>query len=203
MTELPTRTLTRSGDATEAAEAARTADIAAMRAIQRGDRNAFREFFFRQKVSVYNYLLRGTRSRATAEDLTQETFTRVAKGVKTWEPKGTVRGWLFAIARNVLIDHARAVAARPRLLDVEVPDEPCPTIHPDLVLVLREALLACIYGLSEDHREVFVLFHVSGLTLTEIADACGIPLGTAKSRLASANKNVRSGLIEKGIRPEL
>jgi RNA polymerase sigma-70 factor (ECF subfamily) len=137
------------------------------------------------------YATRLTGDRAAAEDVVQETLLRAWKHPEVLvNGKGSVRGWLLTVARNIITDRARARAARP----VEVAESPAtPPIerdHADSVvdsMVVMEAL----DQLSGQHRDVLVELYFRGRSVTEAADVLGIPPGTVKSRSHHALRALR------------
>jgi RNA polymerase sigma-70 factor (ECF subfamily) len=137
------------------------------------------------------YATRLTSDRAAAEDIVQETLVRAWKHPEVLvNGKGSVRGWLLTVARNIVTDRARARAARP----IEVAESPAtPPIerdHADSVvdsMVVMEAL----DQLSGHHRDVLVELYFRGRSVTEAADVLGIPPGTVKSRSHHALRALR------------
>ena len=149
------------------------------------------------------YATRLTSDRAAAEDVVQETLVRAWKHPEVLvNGKGSVRGWLLTVARNIVTDRARARAARP----IEVAESPAtPPIerdHADSVvdsMVVMEAL----DQLSGHHRDVLVELYFRGRSVTEAADALGIPPGTVKSRSHHALRALREVFGAAAPRAEL
>ncbi len=137
------------------------------------------------------YATRLTGDRAAAEDVVQETLVRAWKHPEVLvNGKGSVRGWLLTVARNIVTDRVRARAARP----AEVAESPVtPAVsrdHADSVvdsLVVLEAL----DQLSGHHRDVLVELYFRGSSVTEAARVLGIPPGTVKSRSHHALRALR------------
>ena len=82
-------------------------DEALMVRYQRGDVRAFEVLLTRHRKPVFNFILRFVREPAVAEDLLQETFLRVIKGVDAYEKQAKFTTWLYTIARNLCVDHSR------------------------------------------------------------------------------------------------
>jgi RNA polymerase sigma-70 factor (ECF subfamily) len=123
-----------------------------------------------------------------AEDIVQETFLRAWRNADRFDPaRGTMRGWLFGILRNVLIDAARARAVRPMVTsshaDAVAPDETDARLS---ALVIADALRE----LTDEHREVVIASYVHGRPHREIAASLRVPVGTVRSRLFYARKAI-------------
>lgn len=135
-----------------------------------------------------------------AEDVVQETFLRAWFLVRTGDDRpGSLRPWLFTVARNLVVDMSRRDRARP----VEVSDEAGVANVPDL-RDLAEAVSQTrlvVDALAELHpaqREVLVHVHCLGRTRTETARVLGIPAGTVKSRNHHAVRALRRVLTDCG-----
>ncbi|MEU4693952.1 sigma-70 family RNA polymerase sigma factor [Actinoplanes sp. NPDC023714] len=126
------------------------------------------------------------------EDLTQETFIRVVRALPGFAGRSTVRTWLFAIARRVAADHARAAARRPRI--TVFPDGRIPAGAGRSRFEEHHALTGLIAGLAEERREAFVLTQVAGLSYAEVAEICACPIGTVRSRVARARDDLVTAL---------
>jgi RNA polymerase sigma-70 factor (ECF subfamily) len=119
--------------------------------------------------------------RERADDLTQETYLRVLRSLPGFRGESSVRAWLFSIVRHVVADDIAARQRRrrerpdPAHLEAESPD------HQDSVAL--EHLLGC---LDPDRRSAFVLTQVLGFSYAEAAEACAVPVGTIRSRVARA-----------------
>ena len=115
--------------------------------------------------------------------------------------RASVRTWLYAIARNRIIDQHRRAAVRPKRGDEDALDG---VAEIDTALdhaVLRWQVTAALARLSPPHREVIRLAHYGGLTMREIAQQTGVPLGTVKSRTSYALRHLRLIFDEMEIEP--
>jgi len=148
---------------------------------------------------LYRFALRSLGDRGLAEEAVQETFVRAWQAADRFDDAlGSLRTWLFAIIRNVVIDISRARAVRPQLA-TESRANDTPTIDDDLDRVLvawqvEEAL----HKLSDEHRLALVEVHYKGRTYQEVAADLGVPVGTVKSRVYYALKAMRLALDELG-----
>lgn len=137
------------------------------------------------------YATRLTGDHAAAEDVVQETLLRAWKHPEALlNGKGSTRGWLLTVARNIVIDRARAHAARPTEVAETPAHPPIERDHSDAV-VNSTVVLDAMEKLSGLHRQVLVELYFRGCTVTETAANLGIPAGTVKSRSHHALKALR------------
>ena len=147
--------------------------------------------------SVYRLAYRLSGNQHDAEDLTQETFMRVFRSLRTYQP-GTFEGWLHRITTNLFLDMVRH---RSRIRMEALPEDydrvPGNEMTPEqaynfanLDPVLQNALDA----LSPDFRVAVVLCDVLGMTYDEIADTLGVKMGTVRSRIHRGRSQLRKSL---------
>jgi RNA polymerase sigma-70 factor, ECF subfamily len=151
-----------------------------------GDSDAFEELYHRYARAVLALALRRLGDRGRAEDATQEVFAAVWKSARGYNPsRGAGSSWLFAIARNAIVDGFRK---RPEPV-AEAPDLPSTESGP---VEQTEAgwvswrIHRALETLPEHERPLIELAYWSGLSQSEIADFLHIPLGTVKTRTRSA-----------------
>jgi RNA polymerase sigma-70 factor (ECF subfamily) len=178
-----------------------------------GDEEAFVVLVGRVLPRLVGYFRKLGADRGTAEDCAQETLVKVYRVRARYEPRARFLTYLFHVARNHWIDVYRHRKVGPQQLaadalpDDERPaayDPPAPAEDPGARLAREElstALRAAIQSLGDEHREVFVLSQVDGLRYEAIGEILGIPLGTVKSRMFAAVRQVREALLRKGIEP--
>lgn len=137
------------------------------------------------------YATRLTGDRAAAEDVVQETIVRAWRhpDVLT-NGKGSTRGWLLTVARNIVTDRARARAARPQEVAENPGSPPTAGDHADQV-VASVTVLEAMDSLSADHRGVLEEIYFRDHSLAEAASALGVPTGTVKSRSYYALRALR------------
>lgn len=166
-----------------------------------GDTRAFGELVTRYQRTVYRIILRMVRTPDDADDLTQDTFVRAYRGLKTFKEEFDFHPWLYRIAVNQAINflNKRKRQAAVDLDDVpetEIKQGPEPespiqsASRRELVSNLEEAL----ERLPEEQRTVFLLRVQEGLSYEEIAEAMDTPKGTVMSRLARARMALRKYL---------
>jgi RNA polymerase sigma-70 factor (ECF subfamily) len=151
-----------------------------------------RELYRRYAGQLFGFACNALGDRELAEEVVQDVFARAWRHARDYDPKrASVRTWLYSIARNRVVDaRRRAVAAA---AEQESPAELDRTLEQ---AVLRWQVAAALARLSPEHREVIRLAHYGGLTLREIAERKGIPLGTVKSRTSYALRSLRLILDE-------
>lgn len=141
---------------------------------------------------LLGYAVNALHDRPLAEDCVQETFLRAWRARDRFDPaRASERTWLFAIARNVIADAARARGRMPRLAgDAELTDEP--SDGPDVLERLR--IVEALSHLSDAHREVIVAVHLQGRSYAEVARASGVPVATSRTRAFHALRALRAHL---------
>jgi RNA polymerase sigma-70 factor (ECF subfamily) len=151
-----------------------------------GDRSAFEDLYSRYARPVFGLALRRLGDRGRAEDAVQETFASIWRSAGSYRPeRGPGAPWLYAVARNAIVDRARARSETP----IEVPDEPAAEAGP--ADQAEQSWVAwrvhrALEELPEREREVIGLAYWSGLSQAEVAEFLGIPLGTVKTRTRAA-----------------
>jgi RNA polymerase sigma-70 factor (ECF subfamily) len=154
-----------------------------------------REAYAAHSGELYGFAMRSLGDSGLAEEAVQETFVRAWRAGERFDPEiGSLRTWLFAILRNVVIDLGRARAVRPGVAQAGIE----PSVEP-----LEEALLAwqveeAMRRIGEDHRRVLFETHFRGRPYAEVAEELGVPEGTVKSRVYYGLKALRVVLEEMG-----
>ena len=159
---------------------------------QSGDRRAFEQFIAETQADVWRmccYL----GDLSDADDLAQETYERAVGSLHRYRREGPATAWLLTIARRVRVDHTRRQQRRRRRDSRAVHDALLggglgSVIAPDDAG--RLTLDALVDGLDEDRRAAFVLTQVLGLQYAEAADVLGCPIGTIRSRVARARRDL-------------
>jgi RNA polymerase sigma-70 factor (ECF subfamily) len=147
---------------------------------------------------LYGFALNRLGDRGLAEEVVQDVFMRVWRHAGEYDAsRGSVRTWLYGIARNAIVDLERHRSRRPPLAAREPETETgAPPDEPIERALLRWQVQAALERLTPEHREVVRLAHLGGLSVKEIADLTGLPAGTVKSRTYYALQNLRLALDE-------
>ena len=161
-------------------------DGALLERIGRGDREAFDVLYGRFVRPVFALALRRLGDRGRAEDATQETFASIWRSARSYKPdRGPGAPWLYAVARNAIVDRTRARSEPP----IDVPDRASDDAGPADEAErywLSFRVHSAVEELPEHERTLLELAYWGGLSQSEIADFLGIPLGTVKTRTRSA-----------------
>lgn len=154
-----------------------------------------REAYAAHSGELYGFAVRSLGDAGLAEEAVQESFVRAWRAGERFDPEiGSLRTWLFAILRNVVIDLGRARAVRPGVAERGIE----PTVEP-----FEEALAAwqieeAMRRIGEDHRRVLFETYYRGRPYAEVAEELGVPEGTVKSRVYYGLRALRVVLEEMG-----
>jgi RNA polymerase sigma-70 factor (ECF subfamily) len=151
---------------------------------------------------LYGFALNALSDRGAAEEIVQEVFLRAWRHAGQYDPaRAGVRTWLYQITRHAIIDARRRAAVRPGLVQHE------PAGEVESGGSLEQAMLgwqvaAALERLTPEHRQMIRMAQFRGLTMREIAEHTGLPLGTVKSRTWYALRSLRLVLEEMGVVPQ-
>lgn len=174
-------------------------DVAVLRRAKHGDQRAFAVIVHGYERLVFTYVYRLVDDRRLAEDLTQDVFFKVFKGLPGFAGDAAFTTWLFQIAKNTVIDELRAIERRPSALNID--DVTMPMLveprfeHAEPI----EALWAAVALLNVDLRTALLLRDIVGLSYSEIADSLEITLSTVKWRIHKARESVQMTLEREGF----
>jgi RNA polymerase sigma-70 factor (ECF subfamily) len=179
-------------------------DTALTRRAREGDGQAFAELYDRNFEAVYRYVYYRVRDEKEAEDVTSEVFFRALRAMPRYEPRQPFLAWLYRIARNAVIDRARA--ARPRLSFEDAlshPDAPAHVIDPDVQLLAtdrRARLRAALANLTSEQQEVVILRFIEGLSAEETGELMGKRAGTVRGLQFRALQALRKHITAEDLR---
>src|ERR687898_1872501 len=136
-----------------------------------------RELYRRYAGELFGFAAGALGDREQAEEVVQDVFAQLWRHAGEYDKRrASVRTWLYAIARNRIVDAHRRAAARPKRADEDSLDSAAEIDASLDQAVLRWQVTAALARLSPAHREVIRLAHYGGLPMREIADRIGIPL---------------------------
>ena len=180
--------------------------------LQSGDDSAFEELVEKYRSELEGFFHKNLRDRQLAEDLTQETLLKIYHNFWDYLPLGRFRGWMYRIAKNLMIDKVRRqtndvilLARKSRPADQEL--DPLNWLAGDLLTPeevashseLSETVDELLRELPEEQRLTFTLHHYSGLSLPEVSEIMESNLPTTKSRLRLAREKLSAQLSTQGI----
>jgi RNA polymerase sigma-70 factor (ECF subfamily) len=166
-----------------------------------GSEHAFREMVRRYERAVFGVIVRVVRNPSRAEELAQDTFVKAFRALHTYDVNRKFSAWLLTIAHHTAIDEVRKYAIEATELDPQMPDRTQPSPHQsaeraELAAVLRTA----IGRLRPEYRELVSLKYEQELEYDEIVEVTGLPIGTVKSSLHRARKELVDHLDDLGWR---
>ena len=167
----------------------------------RGDAQAFAELVDQYKAMVVNLSARMTGSAETAEDIAQEVFLRVWKGLPTFRGECKLSTWIYRIALNLCIAEGKTARGRAqhhsvdepgieRLAHVDDSDNPYAE-----EVILKERMTVLIAQMPEKYRAAVSMYYLKELSYLEIADVMQVPIGTVKSYLFRGKGWLRERLL--------
>ena len=188
-------------------------ELELIRRVLDGDANAFEGLVLANQKNVYNLALKLTNSEQDALDLSQEAFIKAYRLLGSFRGESRFTVWLYRLTYNLCLDFLRKKTREKTVpityqndddeaFDLEIPD--MRSLPEDSVMhkELRETLAASVNELNPQHREIFVMREITGMSYAEIAETLGLSDGTVKSRLARARLSLANILMKKGTFPE-
>lgn len=176
-----------------------------------GSQDAFRDLVVRFERPVYSLIVRMVQDPATAEDLAQEAFVKAYRSLHLYDASRKLSSWLFKIAHNTTIDFLRKNA--PDTVSLEAPDDGdgrgglAAVLSDDSVenpaaaaerRDMARSLERAIARLRPEYREAVVMFYLEGASYQEICEITGLPLGTVKTNLHRARKELAQEMTAMG-----
>jgi RNA polymerase sigma-70 factor, ECF subfamily len=160
---------------------------------------AFHTLVDRYHRRIFGICFQVLRSRADAEDATQETFVKLARGAAGFRGDAQLSTWLYRVARNVCTDHVRHDARRPAIPVADPGELAAAPSEPDTTAGTDEQLrvAAALETLDPLARQALVLVAIEGLSYAEAAIVTDLPVGTVKSRVSRARARLAT-VLERG-----
>ena len=160
-----------------------------MRRLQRGDQDAYTELYRRWRLPIFRFLLRRTCSRSHAEEALQETWTRLYRYRRSYDPGRPFRSWLYRVASNAGHDARRPqpeqLFLREDLLEASYSTQQ--------QLQVRNTLIVALHRLSPSERRLLLLVG-EGFTSSEVSEILKIPPSTVRTHLSRARRSIREAL---------
>lgn len=180
-------------------------DAAAVALVRAGDRDAFRPIVERYSDMLFRLAYRITSNEADAEEIVQETFSRAYRKLDSFDGRSSVSTWLFRIATNCSLDLLDRRKTQPQLLpsdpeeEESAPEERVPSEQPSPERMaynaeMQATIQAGLKSLTSVERTAFVLRHVEGCSVEEIAAALNVRAGAARHSVFRAVEKMRKFL---------
>jgi len=178
-------------------------DLPLIEALQAGNESALNELIDRYREPLFYFVFRYLRDEAVARDVVQETFVRVFFKAKSFEPRASVKTWIYTIALNLARDEGRKLSKRQRMVSLDAPspaDRPPPEVEdtgptPDQQAGQKDRfahLQSAIEKLPHNLKAALVLFCLEGKSQNEAAEILGTTPKTVEMRVAHARQRLRS-----------
>ena len=170
---------------------------------QEGDGEAFGLLYDHYVTMVHRYVYHRVGDRATAEDVTSETFVRALRRIDSLSFQGRdVGAWLVTIARNIVLDHVKSSRYRLEVATADMRDADRVTDGPEDAVIAHltnQQLLECVRQLGSEQQECIVLRFLHGLSVAETAEIMGKKDGAIKALQHRAVRRL-AGLLPDGLR---
>lgn len=170
-----------------------------------GSEAGLRAAYAAHGAELYRFALRQLGDEGAAQEVVQEVFLRAWRNAATYDPSiAGLRGWLFAIARNAVVDEARRAAVRPwrRSLTGDPADSGGSTVAVpgvDQAVVDAWVVEEALRRIRPEHRDAIVQTHLLGRSYAEVSGEMGVPVGTLRSRVFYGLKALRLAMDEMGV----
>lgn len=170
--------------------------------LRRGDKGAFEELVNQYKGLVLNLVSRMTGRVESGEDLAQEVFLRVWKGLPAFRGECKLSTWIYRIALNLCIAEGKTARGRAQFLPV---DDPAVAAQPQVrvesdnpyadEVILKQSMSRLISVMPEKYRMALTLYYLKNLSYIEISEIMNVPIGTVKSYLFRAKAWLRDRML--------
>ena len=165
---------------------------------QLGEIAAFEELVARWHTPMWQYVRRMADHNELADELIQETWLRVLRGIAGLREPARLVPWMFGIARHVMMDRLRQKYRQEALLENALDDLTAPADEDEHE---RRDDIANVLGKLESlplsQRELLTLYYLDELSIEEVGQVLGVPAGTVKSRLFHARRVLKQSLLTK------
>lgn len=179
-------------------------DAVLVRLCQKGDKNAFGQLVMRYQDRVFSVLYRVVKDRDAVRDLAQDVFINAFKSIQGFQGKSSFYTWLYQIAMRTGLNYLSLARVRTTTVyengDIEkrfmdTPGGSGNWLEEGYMLhETTQAAVAAIEELPDEYKKVFILKEYEDMSYEEIAEVLNIPIGTVRSRLNRARKELRKNL---------
>jgi RNA polymerase sigma factor (sigma-70 family) len=162
--------------------------------IAAGDKNSLAELYGETKTAVYGFALSILKNVSDAEDVLQDTYLKLWSSAESYSPMGKPMAWILTITKNLATSRLRE-----RGKSADIPEDEWLLFQADSPSVSsddRIVLSAAMKTLTEEERQIVMLYAVSGLKHKEIADLMSLPLSTVLSKYSRSLKKLKNTLKE-------
>ncbi len=181
-------------------------DLTSIEAIKQGDESSLRKLMSRHKTAVFHFILRYTGNEADAEELTEETFVRVFFKADRFNPKATVKTWVFTIARNLCHDHHRKNKKRSveHSIDASIHDNNNRSLKDSIIDSDRlanekleqsenlEAIQTAIHNLPDKLKFPLIFCVLEDNSYEDCAKVLGVSIKAVETRIYRARKSLKN-----------
>lgn len=174
---------------------------------KKGERSAQKELFERFQPQLMGTCLRYTKDQERAKDILQEAFIKIFSNIEKFEDTGSFEGWMRRVAVNTAIDYLRKKKNDHVFLneensaeehrDEQLDEEEDVIEEEEIKQAKAQEIIEALQELSPGYRAVFNLYVVENYSHKEIAEMLDINIGTSKSNLAKAKRNLKNVLAKK------
>ena len=151
---------------------------------------------------LYHFALRTTGGADDAKDLLQETYLKAYRFIDKYEQGTNAKAWLFRIMKNSFINNYRKTSRAPEQVDYDAIEDYYELVRDQTLEgndmrkqfyndLLEDEVVKAMDSITEEFRTIIILSDLEGLTYEEISEMLDIPLGTVRSRLHRARKNLQ------------
>lgn len=179
------------------------ADVLLVSRYLEGDVSAFDDLVRAHESRVFGICLRMLKNRDSALDATQDTFLTVFRKADRYKAQAAFSTWLYRVTVNTCYDHLRRQQRKRTDPLPEGHDPPDPSVASEIDAVeIRPDIEAALFTLTPEFRAAVVLVDLAGLSLEQASDSLEIPVGTVKSRVFRARRQLARELGNFAPRPE-
>ncbi len=166
-----------------------------------GEQQAMLELVDTYKSRVTGLCFRMLGQWQDAEDVAQETFVRALKSLARWDNSRAFEPWLMAIAGNRCRTHLASRARKPAVQSLieEIPEAAATGEAGTKAANLAEELQLALQDIRDDYRQAFLLFHEEEMSYAEIGETLDCPLGTVKTWVHRARREIIARLQKRGV----